>query len=311
MSDDEDDPLKKAMIEMRRDLFGIAPEPGEPYAVGYRKPPLATRFRKGRSGNPAGRKPKARLVEPMPVLLETHEAVLEAARRVVSGGVAGTPPVTAVQAVLKALFKAAMQGNAVAQREYLLQAEKAEALERQVIEEDHAFWSAYVDICRAEIAAAKRDGKPLPDHLPHPDDIVIETGKPVVVEGPQTQEQRDAYESLMALRDVLILQWAMEEAPMRAPPGQSGALLLARLINQRLMGRYRLSDERICGRVAGLQMINTPRQLLKATRQGWRQLGLPMRRGQTFPPLEQVHATMETIAHRLESRRTPKTLAAT
>jgi hypothetical protein len=33
------------------------PGQSQPYNVGYRKPPKASRFRKGRSGNPRGRKP--------------------------------------------------------------------------------------------------------------------------------------------------------------------------------------------------------------------------------------------------------------
>jgi hypothetical protein len=38
---------------------------GEPYEIGYRKPPKATRFKTGQSGNPKGRKPKSVTVHKM------------------------------------------------------------------------------------------------------------------------------------------------------------------------------------------------------------------------------------------------------
>jgi Family of unknown function (DUF5681) len=80
------------------------------YAVGYGKPPLHTRFRKGQSGNPGGR--------PRRIATERAKALaLREAYRTVTvkeDGKALTLP--AIQAILRSQIVLAAKGNVQAQR---------------------------------------------------------------------------------------------------------------------------------------------------------------------------------------------------
>jgi hypothetical protein len=83
--------------------------PGD-YAVGYGKPPLHTRFRKGVSGNPGGRPAKAPLERIKTLALrEAYRAVT-----VKDGGDSITLP--AIRAVLRRQLALAAKGNGPAQR---------------------------------------------------------------------------------------------------------------------------------------------------------------------------------------------------
>jgi hypothetical protein len=82
-------------------------------ATGYGKPPLHARFRKGQSGNPAGRPRKqARLCAKQLTLEEAYRAVVvKDDERAV--------PVPALQAVLRSQIELAIKGNGPAQRAIL------------------------------------------------------------------------------------------------------------------------------------------------------------------------------------------------
>jgi len=84
--------------------------------VGYRKPPRATRFTKGRSGNPAGR-PRGRHRE------APYEAVLGQTVTIREGG--SERRVTAAEAFLLKLAKRGIEGDSAAARESLAVIEQA------------------------------------------------------------------------------------------------------------------------------------------------------------------------------------------
>src|ERR1700758_4283912 len=84
--------------------------------VGYRKPPRATRFTKGRSGNPAGR-PRGRYRE------APYEAVLGQMVKIREGGTERR--VTAAEAFLLQLTERGLEGDSAAARASLAVIEQA------------------------------------------------------------------------------------------------------------------------------------------------------------------------------------------
>jgi Family of unknown function (DUF5681) len=92
------------------------PEEAEESEVGYRSPPKATRFRKGQSGNPAGR-PRGRHRE------APYEPVLGQMVTIREGGT--TRRGTAAEAFLLKLTKSGLEGDSAAARDILDVIEKA------------------------------------------------------------------------------------------------------------------------------------------------------------------------------------------
>jgi Family of unknown function (DUF5681) len=97
-------------------LWDDPPEQAEDSEVGYRRPPKATRFTKGQSGNPAGR-PRGRRRE------APYEAILGQMVTIREDGT--TRRVTAAEAFLLKLTKSGLEGDSAAARASLAAIEHA------------------------------------------------------------------------------------------------------------------------------------------------------------------------------------------
>ena len=152
-----------------------------PYEVGYGKPPVHTRFRKGVSGNPRGgsrvqRDARARAL-----------ALKEACRLVTvrEGDKVTTLP--AIQAVMRSQFALAVKGNGPAQRAMIAAihameqelAAEATAKEKEAAERGQI---DYIDGARRIILllrlAYKQKGEPMPDNLQDAAAGLLEDDKP-------------------------------------------------------------------------------------------------------------------------------------
>lgn len=180
------------------------------HEVGYGRPPAATRFVKGQSGNPAGR-PRGSKNKPAQLGAYdlTQIILFEANREILINeqGKAVTMPMT--QAVIRRIAIDAMKGRPRAQELFMKIVERAQSLLIQLHERSMQAACEYKAWWEQELRHRARLGiTHLPDPLPHPDDIVInlQTGE-VEYHGPMTPEEEVHYEdarmTLLTLRGLL------------------------------------------------------------------------------------------------------------
>lgn len=175
------------------------------YSVGYRRPPAEHRFRKGQSGNPGGR-PKGAKNRPKvdngfgmrgaeeylrheayrPVRIREGDELIE---------------LPAIQAVFRAMGVAAMKGNRFAQKTL---SELVTGLEQRDADARLELFGAAFDYKQSwseRIAHGKERGLPVPEPIPHPEDIELDpsTGG-VKFLGPWTEEQKVHYDWAMEVR---------------------------------------------------------------------------------------------------------------
>jgi hypothetical protein len=258
------------------------------WSVGYGVPPAHTRFQKGRSGNPRGRPRKdadKAAIEPPSI----RRIMLDEARRPITIKEGGKPfQISAKEAVMRAQVATAIRGSAYAQKNVLEQIERLEREEQREIAQSHDIWRRYIAHHRAEIAAAQRRGMTIPNPLPHPDDILIEPGLAVRIDGPLDTEDVSRLDEFCRLRSTLLLQDELDRRlaslnmqDLRRENG-SGALLLAVLINNALPRRWQMTNVAMIQEQMRYQ-TSAKRDLLKTLYRRWRALGFNVSRGRCLP----------------------------
>lgn len=203
-------------------------------------------------------------------------AVLEESRRSVTVQENGeTFELSVRNALIRAQAKSASKGNAYSLEHHLRRVEKAEKVEKEVIEAGNAVAEMYVESCRQKIEAAQQAGEPVPEFLPHPDDIVIEPGKRWEVDGPTDAETLEMINSTRAMRDLFLMQHIYEMRRDRHV-GTSLNLVVALIIDQKLPRRMQMDDMAIIDS----QYHRVPNAELRTLiRKSWREFGVSIRPG--------------------------------
>jgi Family of unknown function (DUF5681) len=162
------------------------------YAVGHGKPPEATRFKPGQSGNPKGR-PKDRKNKPeVPKHDRLKAIILEEAYRSIKvndGPAQVTVPMA--QAVMRSLAVSAAKGNTRAQKLFAELLVETESSNKQAEDEWLETMIVYKSNWEAELERRKLHGiAALSDPLPHPDDIIVDYRRNTVsIQGPMDKRE--------------------------------------------------------------------------------------------------------------------------
>lgn len=188
------------------------------YEIGFGRPPRYAQFRKGQSGNPAGRPKKVRSPE-QPLAGAETDKILRAqlGREIALKGPGGAKTMKVLEAISLAQQKSALAGNSAAQREILKQARLLE--ERELMRERHQSeleekrfkgalqWKAK----QARIWAKAKKGCEPDNPWPHPDDFILDHHKGKwTIRGPVDASDVSIYKRIRYQRDYRLYALVIE-----------------------------------------------------------------------------------------------------
>jgi hypothetical protein len=173
--------------------------------VGYCRPPKASQFKKGQSGNPLGSSRKVRKRKRRQnlslgdLVLENSENLL----RVRDGN--RTSSISTKEALLKKQTAMGLNGNRLALKASLKMIDEAEQAKRAEVLDLYKEALDYKDNYPA-LAKSCRD-RGLPPPLPHPDDVHLNrfTGE-VIITGPRGPEQLAQLKKILEARKLLMMK---------------------------------------------------------------------------------------------------------
>jgi Family of unknown function (DUF5681) len=155
----------------------LTPPSSEPpkYEVGYRRPPKASQFTPGRSGNPKGRPRGARNKRPGPHEEQLKEIVIEEAYRTIKVS-EGKRQITVplAKAVVRALAVNAARGQLRSQQVFTKLLTETERDRKALTDRLFDMALDYKLKWEQELERRKALGVTGPEPLPHPDDVKLD-----------------------------------------------------------------------------------------------------------------------------------------
>ncbi len=317
-----------------------ADNPDQDEKVGYKSPPTHTRFKPGQSGNPKGR-PKnvrstaSRRPDDLPEVTDVMLRQLEQIISVRDGD--RLIEISVLEATIRAQQAAALKGSVRAQQQIIESARRAKDEEAAWLEQHHAFWTSFQVMQREELDKQIAAGEKDPQVYPHPDDIVLKRGKRVRIVGPLDEEHAKHFTESQHLRDLMLMHYELDNRSARIPADEDaialldsireqlglrlddpfakvkgyvhedddpGGFFIAMWLNSLLPERMRIGEEDWYVEVLKVRRM-TKRELLKATREGWRQLGVRVKRGATLPPWSLLRRLLYLAIGLLKLSRSP------
>lgn len=192
------------------------------YDVGYAKPPVESRFKAGKSGNPRGRPKGAKNRTSLPALNEERlkSIILEEAyRTIVVNDANGAVSIPMVQAVVRSMAVNAAKGQQRAQRLFTQLLSATERENKRMHDEWLETAIEYKVEWERELERRKGLNIDAPAPIPHPDDIIIDmrTGS-VRVKGPMTKEDKALWDKFRERkrecdRSIVEMEGMLEREP--------------------------------------------------------------------------------------------------